>query len=355
MTAHQACDVNGVDESEQRERHEKTMSTLNKAHDRIERFLATESPRQGKSVKKTEVKSNITDNESCKMTTSKGTIQGYNGIAAADAAHQVIIDAKAYGEGQEHHTLIPTLQAIEERYRKAGISSAIYDTGIKVTADTGYAKESNIEYVKERGIDAYIPDNRFRERDKRFDDQKNKYGSVGHPKRKTALTYQAEDFQIDVQAKKCVCPAGVSLRLHSERTDKVGNEKLFFQGKTSVCRQCDHKSACLRNPKGADTRTGHGRQVSFVVNYKENKSPNTRWMMQRIDSEHGKQVYSHRMAVIEPVFGNLEANKGLRRFSLRSHEKVNAQWLLYCSVHNIEKIGGYGKSFQEAKAQHEAA
>ena len=70
-----------------------------------------------KSVSKSEVKNNITDNESCKMTTSKGTIQGYNGIAAADAAHQVIIDAKAYGDGQEHHTLIPTLLAIEERYR----------------------------------------------------------------------------------------------------------------------------------------------------------------------------------------------------------------------------------------------
>ena len=78
-------------------------------------------------------------------------------------------------------------------------------------------------------------------------------------------------------------------------------------------------------------------------------------MMQRVDSEQGKQMYSHRMSVIEPVFGNLEANKGLRRFSLRSQEKVNAQWLLFCSVHNIEKVADYGKGFKNAKAQHEAA
>ena len=122
-----------------------------------------------------------------------------------------------------------------------------------------------------------------------------------------------------------------------------------------MCRGCDHKSACMRNPKGADTRTGQGRQVSFVVKHSDNKSPCTRWMMQRVDSEQGKQAYSHRMAVIEPVFGNLEANKGLRRFSLRGQEKVNAQWLLYCSVHNIEKIGGYGESFVEARKQYEAA
>lgn len=355
MTAHQAHDGSGSAEEEQRARHEKAISTLNKAHDRIERFLSTESPGQGKSVKKTEVKSNITDNESCKMTTSKGTIQGYNGIAAADSAHQVIIDAKAYGEGQEHHTLIPTLEAIEERYRQGGISQDIYATGMTVTADTGYAKESNIEYVKTQGINAYIPDSKFRERDKRFDEQKNKYGSVAHPERKTAVTYQAEDFQIDIQAKRCVCPSGISLPLHGERKDSRGNDKLFFEGKASVCRRCDQRSECMRNPKGADTRTGHGRQVSFVVKYSENKSPCTRWMMQRVDSDSGKQAYSHRMSVIEPVFGNLEANKGLRRFSLRGQEKVNAQWLLYCSVHNIEKIGGYGQSFKEAKSQYEAA
>ena len=38
----------------------------------------------GKGQRKIEVKSNITDNESAKMTTSKGTIQGYNGVATVD-------------------------------------------------------------------------------------------------------------------------------------------------------------------------------------------------------------------------------------------------------------------------------
>ena len=62
---------------------------------------------QGKKPK--EVKSNITDNESAKMTTRKGTIQGYTGVAAVDNKHQVIVDAQAFGEGQEHHVLQPVL------------------------------------------------------------------------------------------------------------------------------------------------------------------------------------------------------------------------------------------------------
>ena len=61
----------------------------------------------GRGKRSKEVKSNITDNESAKMTTSKGTIQGYNGVATVDKKHQVIIDAQALGEGQEHYTLQP--------------------------------------------------------------------------------------------------------------------------------------------------------------------------------------------------------------------------------------------------------
>ena len=72
---------------------------------KVDRFLKTNSPRMGQGKRLKEVKSNITDNESGKMTTSKGTIQGYNGVATVDKKHQVIIDAQAFGEGQEHHTL----------------------------------------------------------------------------------------------------------------------------------------------------------------------------------------------------------------------------------------------------------
>jgi IS5 family transposase len=57
-----------------------------------------------------------------------------------------------------------------------------------------------------------------------------------------------------------------------------------------------------------------------------------------IDSEHGRRTYSKRMGTVEPVFANLRHNKQLNRFTLRGKCKVNAQWHLYCMVHNIEKI-----------------
>ena len=34
------------------------------------------------------------------MTTSKGTIQGYNGVADVDKKYQIIVDAQAFGEAR---------------------------------------------------------------------------------------------------------------------------------------------------------------------------------------------------------------------------------------------------------------
>ena len=95
----------------------------------------------------------------------------------------------------------------------------------------------------------------------------------------------------------------------------------------------------MRNPESADTREGHGRQVSKTFTVGE--TPLT-WMQARVDSQLGKQIYGHRMSVVEPVFGNNGTNKGLNRFSLRGKRKVQGQWQLYCMIHNIEKIMNYG-------------
>ena len=98
----------------------------------------------------------------------------------------------------------------------------------------------------------------------------------------------------------------------------------------------------MRTPGSADHRKGNGRQVSFIL--EKNKKPNhTDWMKHRVDSDKGKAIYSHRMSVVEPVFGNLEANKKLNRFSLRGLKKVDAQWKLFCMIQNIEKLANYGK------------
>ena len=83
-----------------------------------------------------------------------------------------MVEALAFGEGQEHHTLKPMIDGIRDRYRRAGISEDIIAEQAVVTADTGFANEDNYEYLKESDINAYVPDNQFRMRDPRYQKQK---------------------------------------------------------------------------------------------------------------------------------------------------------------------------------------
>ena len=65
-------------------------------------------------------------------------------------------------------------------------------------------------------------------------------------------------------------------------------------------------------------------------------------MKDRLDTEEGQLLYGQRFATVEPVFGNIRANKRMNRFTYRGREKVNGQWLLFCLVHNIEKLAHHG-------------
>lgn len=50
------------------------------------------------------------------------------------------------------------------------------------------------------------------------------------------------------------------------------------------------------------------------------------------------QRYRSRQHAIEPVFGNIKANLGYRRFTRRSLPAVTSEWRLICTAHNLLKL-----------------
>jgi hypothetical protein len=80
-----------------------------------------------------------------------------------------------------------------------------------------------------------------------------------------------------------------------------------------------------------------GRQVSFL-NKEQIKISYLDLMKEKVDSVAGRRIYSRRIWTIEPVFGNICSNKKLDRISLIGEKKCTAQWLMFCLVHNIEKL-----------------
>ncbi|WP_409523679.1 transposase [Nitrincola sp. MINF-07-Sa-05] len=80
------------------------------------------------------------------------------------------------------------------------------------------------------------------------------------------------------------------------------------------------KHQCLRRENQPDAR-----QISFTLGDTKKTPGFIEKMKQKIDSPMGRHIYSQRLGTVEPVFGNLECNKGLNRFTLRGRTKVNAQ------------------------------
>ena len=61
-------------------------------------------------------------------------------------------------------------------------------------------------------------------------------------------------------------------------------------------------------------------------------------MDRKLRSKAGQTVYALRKTVVEPVFGQTKGARRLDRFRLRGLEKVNGEWALMATTHNILKL-----------------
>ena len=71
-------------------------------------------------------------------------------------------------------------------------------------------------------------------------------------------------------------------------------------------------------------------------------SPRDR-MRRKLRTKRGRQRYALRMETVEPVFGQIKAGRGFRQFLLRGLGKVNGEWSLICTGHNLLKLFRCGR------------
>ena len=60
------------------------------------------------------------------------------------------------------------------------------------------------------------------------------------------------------------------------------------------------------------------------------------------------------METVEPVFGQIKAGRGFRQFLLRGLEKVNGEWSLICTGHNLLKLFRSGRLASRMSMDHPA-
>jgi len=61
-------------------------------------------------------------------------------------------------------------------------------------------------------------------------------------------------------------------------------------------------------------------------------------MARKLQTKAGAAVYAARKAIVEPVIGQIKQARGFRQFLLRGFEKVQGEWSLVCTTHNILKL-----------------
>ena len=90
---------------------------------------------------------NFTDADSRIMKTNAGFEQGYNAQAVVDEEHQIIVAVGVSNQSPDAEHFIPMLDRVAEN---------LGQTPAKVSADTGYFSEANVQRGAARGIDLYV-------------------------------------------------------------------------------------------------------------------------------------------------------------------------------------------------------
>jgi hypothetical protein len=310
---------------------------LRKKAERLEKGWKESRPKMGRQGR--EMKSNVTDNESALRVTSHGTRQGYNGQALVDSKGQGMVHAEAFGESQDLHLIPPVLEGAKENMRAVGCREG-YFAGKTFRADSNDHSPPNWRKCEEEGLDAYIPDKRFRRRDPRFEREHEQQQC-----RTDRLTFA--DFEHHEESDAYRCPQGRVFKRQGKGAVTEGIIERRYLNEGEGCKGCELKARCL---KGKKTKRRH-----LMVPVGSGIGHVTQAMAAKIDSEQGRRIYHHRIAIAEPVFANIRTDKAMNRFTLRGKIKVNIQWLLDGMVHNIGKILNFGfkYAFSEEGTQEE--
>jgi hypothetical protein len=249
-------------------------------------------------------KLNLTDSTAQEMKTggSKDIGPKYNCQAAA-TVDGVITAGEAVLECNDRHQLEPMIEKSESNTEKK------VD---EVSADSGYASYDNYEYLDERKINGYVPDQYFRQ-----------YKSGEYQKEENR--YHFTNFHYDKSTDRYICPDGHALVYWKTRKNKTKARDWYHKvyiGKE--CKNCPNRALCTKS-----------KRRELLVDMRE---PLLVEMREKLMSEEGGLKYFMRQYIIEPIFGHLKHNLGYKTFLLRGLDKVNAEFKLMCIGWNIKKL-----------------
>ena len=270
---------------------------------------------------------NVTDPDSAVMK-GKGPspVQGYNAQAAA-TANQIVVAAEVTNAPADATNFLPMTTAVADTLAEAGHHEAV---GV-IVADAGYWSTENataevgtdvlIATAKERNLGGH----RAHSPERRFVLERIRSGEITL-RQGAELLGIAYSWMINLSAHYIEDEGTVAVTDPAKRQAVI---ERVDAGKLSIrAAAFELDLSPLKVRKLLDShRTGIPDPT--VVRLR---------MEKKMADPTNRSLYKKRQSSVEPVFGNIKANRGYRRFVRRGLAAVNSEWRLICATHNLMKL-----------------
>jgi transposase len=231
-------------------------------------------------------------------------VPGYSIQAAADAHSGMVVGVQATRAQDDREQLAPMLKRAQ---RTAG---ALIQA---VVADNGYYSEEALVEVAQNGgtTEALVPDGRAAYQ-------------INREKAVDVDPFHVDRFGYDEASGTLTCPAGRPMQKAKEH-HRRGLPTTVYRG--AGCGTCPLRTQCTKDKSGVRTVEVH-RSYGVI-----------RRAHERMRSTDGLAKYKRRKEIIEPVFGQWQYNRGVRRLRLRRLTGASIEAHLLAIGHNVLKLG----------------
>lgn len=240
----------------------------------------------------------LTDPDSRRMRNKKNRVEpSYNAQLVA-GNNGFIVANRIVQACDDRNQLLPNIEQVEQNFGPLA-------EGTKISADAGYEKANVLEGLDNKGFDLYVPGKNVSNTEKKF---------------------AKANFKYDEEQDAYICPENKLLRNVGDYFNKKRNEYLtIYKTCAEDCFNCPYLQECCKTGKN---RAIHALPQDKLLNQ----------IKVKLRSEEGMKIYQHRKETVEKSFGDIKHNKGFRRFLLRGLNKVQIEWNLVCTAHNLVMI-----------------
>ncbi len=310
---------------------EKELKTLKRKQRQLQKALEQIERRQEEHVGSKPMKriASTTEPDARSMPGKDGANKAnYNVQAGVDETSNGVLAADVTDQPEDSGQLTPM---VEQAIENCGQAPDV------VTGDSQYNTGHDLAVMEEKQIDCYLPNaGKNSEASPLPEAQREALEAVHQGRELTESEWDALPknsqgiidkgaFVYDRERNVYRCPAGqtlVPLGISRDKKKRGTIERQRYGG-CAACATCPHASLCHKN-KTKD------RTVS-----RDQFEDHRERLRARMATEKGQEIYKRRKFTVEPLFGHIKRNMGIKRFMRRGLEKVKTEWTMICTAVNL--------------------